>query len=252
MEKHIFLSDFQIPDQDDELIDLVYKFILDYKPDHIHLVGDILNLTKVSKYLQDVYDKVSFWDEIQEGRRVLNQLVKVGRKANPKVKITFFEGNHEERLLKYLASKAPELADLQDDGDYMLSLRYILKLKDLGIKWVGYKQDYDEHKLIIEHGDRVRNQSAYTAKAMLDSRGEMGISGHTHRLGMHMKTLARRSIWWIENGCLNKLHHHSPYVKYPDWQQGFTIASYIDGDWFPQLIPIVNKKFFVNGKLYRA
>lgn len=251
--KHVFLSDHQIPDQDDKTIALVNKFILDFKPDKVHIVGDFLNFTKVAKYDQDPFYHKTMQDEIKEGRTILKELVAVSRKANAKTEIVWYEGNHEARLIKYLGKNASALAEITgDDGEYYISIPSIFGLKKLGVKWIPYMKRHDEHNIEIEHGDRVRQKSGYTAHAMLDKRGKSGISGHTHRLAMIMKTTVDSTRWWIENGCLCKRIFESPYTRDPDWQQGFTVGIYDKQEktFHPTIVPIFNHAFMYGGKIY--
>ena len=251
--KHIFLSDYQIPDQDDRSIALVNRFIGDFKPDKVHIVGDFLNFTKVAKYDQDPYYHKTMEDEIQEGRGILKQLVKTVKKANSKAEIIWYEGNHEARLIKYLGKNASALADITgEDGEYVISIPSLFTLKKLGITWIPYMRRHDEHHIEIEHGDRVRQKGGYTAHAMLDKRGKSGISGHTHRLALVMKTTVDSTKWWIENGCLCKRTFDSPYTRDPDWQQGFSVGIYDTQQriFHPQIIPIFDHTFVYGGKIY--
>lgn len=87
---------------------------------------------------------------------------------------------------------------------------------------------------------------------MLQKRQRSGISGHTHRLAHIMETHSGKESFWIENGCLCNFRFRSPYSRYNDWQNGFTIATYEDGKWHPQIVPIINNEFMVNGKIYRG
>lgn len=255
LERHLFLSDFQIPDHDERSIEAVMQFIPDFKSDVVHLVGDILNLTKVSKYDQDVYYRVSFMDEIEEGRKIISRLVKTIRKASPHARINYYSGNHEERLLKYLSSHAPQLADLYDDDGLILSLPRLLELKKHDIKWVPYFKEYIERgNVLIEHGDIARSKSGFTGHGMLDRRGMSGFSGHTHRLAIVTRTQSGIPKFWVETGNLCKLKFASPYVKSPDWHQGFAIGMYDPKQrvMHPSIVPIIDHRFVWEGRIYEA
>lgn len=254
MEKHIFLSDLQIPDQNDRAIEIVLKFLKDYQPDYIHLVGDIVSFDKVSAYTPDPRNHMSLEGEIELTKKFLDRLAYHAKKANPDVIIQWFSGNHEYRLIKYLFKNASSLANLRDDedDDFVISIPHIFELKRKGIKHIDYNQEYALHGLCIEHGDTVRQKSGYTAHAMLMKRQRSGISGHTHRLAHIMETHSGKESFWIENGCLCNLKFRSAYTHYADWQVGFSIASYEKGKWYPQIIPIIDNEFMVNGKVYRG
>ena len=252
-EKHVFLSDFQIPDQNDVALGLVNTFIQDFVPDKIHLVGDILNFTKVAKYDQDPYYHVGMRDEIAIGRKILKELIRVARKANPDTEIIWYEGNHENRLIKYLSRNASALAEITgDDGEYVNSIPHLFNLKGIGVKWIGYSQRHFEHGIRIEHGNVVRGKAGHTAHAMLDKRGASGFSGHTHRLAMVMRTQGEHQRFWVELGSLCNFEFESPYTTDPDWQNGFAFGHYSSEtrQFYPTVVPIVNNTFVANGKLY--
>lgn len=255
LERHLFVSDFQIPEHDEKAINAVLSFFPDFKPDYIHFVGDILDLTRLSKYEQDVYDRRSLKEEITVARAILECFMRIARKHNPKVKANLYEGNHERRMLHYLGRRANDLADLEDDGELILSLPYLLRLKDSGITWIPY---FKEHAIrgnyLVEHGDIARSHASYTAKAMLEKRGRSGFSGHTHRLGIHYKTQSGKTRFWVETGSLCKLNFSYPYRKGNDWQQGFAIGIYNteSKEMHPSIIPMFNSEFIVNHKLYRG
>lgn len=254
MEKHIFLSDLQIPDQNDKAVELVLKFIKDYQPDFIHLVGDIVSFDKVSSYTPDPRNHISLESEIALTKKFLDRLSYHVTKANPKAQIIWYDGNHEERIIKYLFKNAAAMANIRDeeDDDYIISIPHILELKKRGIKHHGYKEETTMHGICIEHGDIARQKGGYTGHAMLTKRMKSGISGHTHRLNHIMQTHSSKEYFWIENGCLCNLKFHSPYSRYQDWQNGFSIASYDKGKWYPQIVPIIDDQMFVNGKQYRG
>jgi predicted phosphodiesterase len=222
-EKHIFLSDLQIPDQNEKALEAMYKFILDHKPDFIHLVGDIVSFDGASSYTPDPRAQMSLEGEIELTKKFLDHLCRLARKANPNVIIIWYDGNHEFRLIKYLFKNASALANIKDEDDYIISIPHIFELKKRGIKHINYEAESTYKGLCIEHGDTVRQKSGYTAHAMLMKRQRSGISGHTHRLAHIMETHSGKESFWIENGCMCNYTFRSPYTKYADWQNGFSI-----------------------------
>ena len=96
-ERHIIFGDAQIPDHDQQAIESLYKFMRDFKPTHLWLIGDMLNATTISRFGNPADYHISFWDEIRMARELLQQTARVAREANPNVKIAYTEGNHELR-----------------------------------------------------------------------------------------------------------------------------------------------------------
>lgn len=250
MNKILILPDFQIPDHDQKLFPLIFEFISDFAPDHVFLIGDVLNMTGVATYEPAPHYTISVKDEIDAARPIIEKLELQIRRANSQSKITWIKGNHEYRLERFLARSANAIAEIKINGQYALSIESLFDTRRLNIETVPYQRESRIGNVIIEHGDVARKFSGYTAKAMLESRGESGFSGHTHRLGYHSRTVAGKTMFWIETGSLCNADPEPNYVRRADWQKGFALAYENDGVVFPQLVPIFNSSFVVDGKLY--
>ena len=73
--------------------------------------------------------------------------------------------------------------------------------------------------------------------------------GHSHRLGMYLKTDSRGTIGAYEMGCLCGLNPE--YVSgIPNWQQGFGVFNFDKDRFFCQQIPIIKNEFIYGGKRY--
>lgn len=249
-EKYLIVSDFHVPDHDIKTFDLLLKFIPFYKPSHLDILGDFVNFSKVSKHEQDPYYKTDFADEINEARGVLRQLVTTARKANPNVEISYFEGNHSYWLSKYLARNAQQLALLTSDGEYIVSVPHLLEFKKLGVKWIPEHRITQRHGITFTHGQNVRMKSGFTAHANIDKFGTSGFSGHTHRACMVTRTQSKVTKFWVETGCMCNSSPTPSYTFSPDWCQAFATAEYADGQWYPQIVPIINHSFIYEGKLF--
>lgn len=251
-ERYMVISDFHIPDHDTKTLELVLKFITHYQPDSLDLLGDFVNFTKISKYDQDPYYKTDLADEINEGRGVLRQLVNTTRKVNADAEITYFEGNHEARLAKFLGRNAKQLAEITSEDEYIVSVPHLYELRKLGVRWVPESKTVQRHNTTFLHGATVRIKSGFSAHANIDKFGASGFSGHTHRLAHITRTQSGNTKFWIETGCLCNLTPTPSYVTHPDWTQGFAIAEYdfTTHQFYPQIIPIVNHSFIYEGKLF--
>lgn len=249
--KHLFLSDLQIPDHNPTALQLVYKFIPDFKPDYLHLLGDLINLSHASNY--NVLDGPTLGEEITEARKVIYQLVESVRQANPRVEINWYCGNHELRLEKYLYRQADKLTDITDaDGEQMLTIPHLFHLKSVGIKWIPYYDTYKYHDIEFEHGDVVRCKAGYTGQAMLDKRGCIGFSGHTHKLAMVTRKWGDKTAYWVECGSLCNAQPSPQWIRTPDWCAGLAIGIYDPEKdvMYPQPLLIQKDSFLYNGKIY--
>lgn len=177
-ERYLILSDFHVPDHDIKIFDLILRFISFYQPDYIDILGDFVNFTKISKYDQDPYYKTDLADEIEEGRGILRQIVKTAHSANPRVEITWVEGNHEQRLTKFLGKNASQLAGLTSDEEFIVSVPHLFECKKLGVKWVNSDRIIQRHGVSFFHGLSVRVKSGFSAHANIDKFGTSGFTGH--------------------------------------------------------------------------
>lgn len=251
--RYLFLPDLHIPDQDKEAVALVLRFIEDFKPHVIYLIGDQVNFTSMSKFDPDPHYHSEVVDEIGEVKGFLSDLMVVAKRANKNISVVWFDGNHEQRLLKYLGRNAASLADLNIDDEFLVSIPHILGLKKLGIIYIPYGEVVELHGVTITHGMLARCKSGYTGQASIDKYGTSGISGHSHRISFTTRTRLGKTVWWIEAGCLCKLSPTPAYTTYPDWSQGFAVAVYDAKaqQLYGTQIPIMEHSFRFNKKTYK-
>ena len=250
-EKYLILSDLHIPDQNIKILDLMYEFIAYYKPDSLLLLGDFLNFTKISSYAQDPLYTQNLSDEILTGGKILKKLSEVARKANKDCEVIYFQGNHEDRLGRYLASNADQLASLTEDDEYLISVPHLLGLKELNIKYIPYYKALTRHNVVFTHGHLCRSKAGYTAHGNIDKFGISGFSGHTHKLAHIAKTQGDITKFWIETGCLCNLKPTPRYTAFPDWANGFATCTFNNGKAYPQAVPIIKDSFIYDGKMFR-
>ena len=187
--KVVTINDVHVPFQNNEMIKNFISLLEDEQPDVIILNGDMVDFYDLSSFDKDP----SRQDNLQDELDTLYRMLLVIRGACPEAEIVYVEGNHEDRLRRYLWKQAPALNSLRS-----LKLEVLLNLDALGIKLV--KKHFIKG-FMFAHGKVVRTHSSYSAKAEFESRGCSGISGHTHRMGSHCKTNATGTFGWWENGC---------------------------------------------------
>lgn len=250
--KLVIFSDTQFPFIDWGVDHAFNNFLSDWKPDIVVMNGDGVDFYGISQYDRDPSRKSRVREELEDFRHYIHQK----ELLVPGAKLYYNGGNHEDRLRRYLWRKASEIADMEE-----LSLPRLLGIENwqytpyhrpqLDVGRIGT----DLHGLLIVHGFLVRRWSAYTARAHYEKFGGSGVVGHTHRLGAFYHTDYRGEYVWLEGGCMCSLVPE--YTISPDWQQGF-VAGYL----FPRdgkekvrfdirQIPIVNKKFGWEGKIYK-
>lgn len=238
----LFISDIHAPYQDNMAIRAVIAFGKELQPDRIILMGDIVDFYAISSFRKDPIRALQLQKEIDEAVSIL----RIIRNEFPKIPIDLIQGNHEQRLQKYLWTKASELSGLRQ-----LNVPALLKLESFNITYHSTgRMKY--RGLMIKHGDKVRKHSAYTARGEFDETGLSGISAHTHRIGLHCQTNEAGRYFWYEIGCLCKLNAEYMEGKTPNWQQGFAVGYFKKGSakCNIHIIPIVCGKALYQGKEY--
>lgn len=239
-ENRVFIGDLQRPFQDDAAVAVVERFLKDTRPDVVHFVGDVLDFYQLSDHERDPAKRVGLWAQLEADAAWLWRV----RDLVPDARLVWEDGNHEDRLRRYLWRAAPELADFPT-----LHLEELLAFKELEIERHPYRAGtlLAQGNFLVIHGDLVRPQSAYTARAMLDEYGVSGISGHTHRMGSHYKNNLGGYRAWFENGCLCRMEGME-YITHPNWQQGFSVGYFKEDRFHIDQVPVLHGKILYGGK----
>lgn len=255
MKKLMVFGDIHVPFHSKPAQSIVLSVISEWKPDVIVLNGDLLDFYGLSPFDRDPERKCGLEDEFQLANRYLDHI----DTAAPDALKIFEEGNHEDRLRKYIWRNSPALAGLGG-----VDTESFLKLSERGWKFVPYFNPvestgvpgYDLNGILIMHGLFARKASAATARAHFERFHCSGIHGHTHRLGVFLFRAYGGAYTWLESGCLCGLE--PSYTPSPDWQNGF-VAGYIHDKpssaqpfFEMQKYVIHNKKLSFEGRLFKA
>lgn len=237
--KVIVLSDIHLPYHDGNALRIALNYMDDCQPDTIVLNGDIADFYGVSSYSKTKKDALTYQEELDVVRDWLEMLVA----RFPKADIYYVEGNHETRAKRTLANHAPDYLSVRD-----LRVNVQLDLDTLGITWVPESQELKIGDLMFIHGHKARRHAGTTARAHFEDYGCSIIVGHVHRLSVAYKRNKFGNHAMIENGTLCDLDVE--YMKYPDWQHGFTEVNF-DGDDFSIVQhPIIDYKLITTDKVY--
>ena len=175
------------------------------KPDHIVLAGDIFDAAEFSKYDQDprAYSIKESFDFVKE--KIFAPL----REICPDTEITMLAGNHDIRILKYLANKSPHMRVLLSDvmGLTLADLFGLTKYK------INLVSRFD---LAAFTPAEMRNEIKTNFMVLYDclvidhhgvgTFGMSGCSGHTHRVKMDgSANLLRGPLAWVVMGAMAKI-----------------------------------------------
>ena len=214
-----------------------------WKPEIIVILGDFIDFYQVSSHDKHPKRMVGLNYEIETTLSLLTDLD--GLKPTRKV---YIAGNHEDRLTRYLMTKAPELYDVVD-------LMKILELDKRNWDYVAYKDHYQLGKLYITHDTGTAGVRAHldAQKSFQDN----VVIGHTHRLSYTVvgnakgKPHVAAMFGWL--GHVHAVDYMHKIKAYTDWATGFGIG-YMErnGNVHVRPVPIVDNKLVLEGKLFEV
>jgi predicted phosphodiesterase len=228
------ISDIHIPSHDLTTVTLFVEECKRRKVVGVVLNGDILDCHEISNHDKDP-SALRYTQEIAAGRSFLGWL----RKELPNAEIIYKLGNHEERLERYIANRAPALIDLEYIGYDKL-----LHLDELGIELVTDKRIIHLGKLHVIHGHEYRGGGGVNPARWLYLRaGSVAMCGHFHRPSEHHDrdiSMSMKAAWSL--GCACFLH--PKYCPINQWAHGFAFVD-VDGK---GMFSVENKRV-MNGKI---
>lgn len=242
MDLKVVISDTQAPLHDRRAVAAVCNLLADRASaiSEVHQVGDFFDFTGVSRWVDGTLSEQGLQKELDQSDAMMADFHAAYK--GPKTRIM---GNHDDRLKKYLASKAKALVGLR-------ALDYDTLTDASRHGWETKAQPYRvAPKVESVHGWLVRGRAGYTAHAHMERVGGSVIHGHTHRAALVYRTQGKRTTFGMEVGNLMDPRLVS-YASFPDWQQAIA-ALYIDGDsvW-PQLIELKpDRSLMFEGRRYK-
>jgi len=225
--------------------------------DEVVINGDLVDLPYISRHTQKLFQEgiLNGYTEVGEMEYTRDQILKPLRLSTD-AKIRIRLGNHDERI-----TKPNMLSDKQLQKLAILYKHYqTTKFEEmLGVdSGQGYIYDpadvhtyYDKFHLV--HGLSLsQNASEKNIQEYMGS----GSSGHTHRLGVYVKTNKKAPYVWLQSGHtrIGEEVEYFPTGKIPNWQQGFNVVTFyrIDGEMFFhwECTQIISGRCMYNGELF--
>lgn len=198
------------------------------------LNGDMLDCYNLSTHEKLEAKREWAW-ELDVARTMLKHLREF---FGDKVRIVYREGNHEERLKRYLATKAKELHGT-------IFFDELLKMREHGVEWVHERDKITAGKLWIDHGHEwfggggVNPARNYRMKAV-----DNVMVGHVHKTSTDLfrKPLDGSFIAGWSVGCLCDLNPR--YAPRNNWNHGVALVELEEGGNFT-----VHNKVILAGKV---
>lgn len=238
MKKILFIPDTHAPYHDERAVRVVEHVVNDWQPEIIVVLGDWLDNLAVSGHEPAKVIERNLKREVAVAATRLEGLTRGVAQRH------FVMGNHETRLERFIAKKAPELAGMLDIEDMLC----------LG-KWTSVTQ-YNETlrlgKLNITHDVGKAGQNAHRSAAQ----SYMGstIIGHTHRMGYDVigrqagPPIVAAMFGWLGDYTEVEYLHRAEAKR---WPLGFGIGRMEpSGVVHVTPVPIVNYRACVEGELF--
>lgn len=207
------VNDTQYPYTDMAVWNAVCRVAADVDPDELVCAGDMIDFDCISRFPANPHVQLSVTQAVDGMHaQLLDPLIQA---ADPKVKM-WLDGNHEERLDRYVREQLPALED-------EVRLPVTLRINE----WDGYVpyvagRGYTPHPgLLITHGWKASKHSAYSAKAHVDETHMSVMHGHTHRLASYYKTTPAGTYAAYEMGHMTDVNRCPGFATggVPNWQQ---------------------------------
>ena len=231
----------------------VQAFVRDQKPDAVVHIGDFADFYSFGSYRKSPGQARVWLDkELKVSRAKLTEW----RELAPKAEYHLIEGNHEDRVRRYLADHAYECFGVDH-----YNVERLLETRERGWEYHG---PYPRAGMWLGkyggiwacHGKFVLQHSAYTARKHVERMGLSVIYGHTHRLGAYFRThtLTGRHYVGYEVGCLCDPKTTPGPDGFADWQFGFASVwvSTKTKRFHVDLVAVTEGGCVVAGKEYRG
>ena len=240
--KDLFISDLHAPHHNKSAVGAVLEYARWYKPDGVHVLGDVGNFTSVSHWLHKKGKKLPL-----EGKRIakdmtsacdmLNDINMATPKATNRI-VTI--GNHEYWVEQYIEDH-PELEGLMEID---IEHRY----GGLGYKCIKFNEPYRNGKLLEFHGFYTNK---YHAAKTVSVFGRSCIYNHTHDHQVFEDTFWKDRHMAMSIGCLCDMNPDYLRNHPTKWVHGFaTVEFFSSGNFTVDFINIINGNFSRNGKVY--
>lgn len=242
----LIVPDVHVPNHDRRAWKLLMDVCRSVKFDHVVVLGDFIDNDAVSLHEPHKVRARNLKRELAAGADALNELWAATHQASH----TYCEGNHETRLQRYIARKAPELEGLLSVKQSLLG-NSNAGAGDLW-RWVPYNESVRLGKVNFTHdvGEAGLNAHRGAAKAFMSS----AIIGHTHRMSYEVTgrvdgaPVLGAMFGWLGDYRRVDYQHRA---KAKQWPLGFGTGVFGHGGVIHvQPVPIINYTCCVYGDLH--
>lgn len=232
-------ADFQIPFQENDIIEIFLERAIDLKAKTILLDGDILDSYQISRFLKDPRER-----SINEEINILIELLEIFNKYLPDCDIVYKYGNHDERFDNHLMNCAPELFKLPE-----MRLENLIRQKlnsNINLIIVDKKRIIKAGHLNVIHGHEYVysiSNPVNPARGLFNKTKKSALCAHFHQTSEHTEpTIDDKIITCWSIGCMCNLHPQ--WIPLNKWNHGFAEITNEDEFFNVRNRRIVNYRLF--------
>lgn len=238
----LVIPDMHVPYHDARVWATILAAVKASKPETIVIIGDFADCYAVSSHPKSLDRKADFAAEIDVVNTELDRLQKV---AGPECRIIFCEGNHEDRITRYLQSRAPELGGLHG-----MRAAGLFRARDRGIAWVPYRRHIKIGRCSFTHD--VGRCGVNTARQSLIDFGGNLVVGHSHRGGVAYQGEAKGANHFCLNvgwgGDVDEIDYVHRIRAKRDWAHGFGVVDQDSAGYsWGQFVPVISGRCVLDG-----
>ena len=230
------LGDLHMPFHDRATIESCVREARDRRARGFLINGDGMDMAGISPFFRR-FTRARFVDELELGKQFVGWL----RSQLPDARIVWKQGNHEWRLIRFLAERAEELEDLP-----CLQLPSLLGLDAHGIEWVADKRKVMLGKLPVLHGHEFKqalsNVVSPARLAFLRGTSTVMVNHHHRTSEHHVRTLDNKDVAAWSVGCA--CYKAPEYDPYNQWNHGYAMVEVQADGWFS-----VHNRRVLNGRV---
>ncbi len=212
-------TDLHIPYHDPDAIEIAMEYCAEQEhTDFLILGGDFIDCHALSYWEKDPRAR-SLAGEIEKAKEILDALRKTFKR------IIYKEGNHENRLTRYIWQHAPALVGLEG-----VDLPTLLGLKERKIAWVHEASAIISPRLTIIHGHEFGgfvSNPVNPARGLFMRAKANAICGHFHQTSHHSEGTVEADViscWSV--GCLCNLRPLYRPMAFTKWNHGFARLAF--------------------------
>jgi predicted phosphodiesterase len=224
-DKMLIFGDAHFPYHNPSALKWALNKVKVLQPAYIMQIGDLYDFYWFSKYPKK-FLTLSPTEEVQKGRRMAETFWRKAQNAAPKAKCYQILGNHDDRPMKRVIEKFPEMTALFSmDGLFQFD---------------GVKTNLDSRQEVIIklNGQEISFLHGHLSQlgAHMNFSRMRTVVGHSHTGGVAYRKQAKEILWELNVGFLAD-EHSGPLQYGPSKRKKWTLGCGVIDEHGPRFIP---------------